>query len=132
MIEIQFQLRRYGLWLFLLGLLLGFVLPVFANRPLALGVHVAALLGGTFLMSLASFWPSREISTRVASVTGHALALGLLGLDLGLMLMATLADPMQRTGLRSLAVVVNLCSSLVMLFALGAILIGFQRPRDTV
>lgn len=129
MTEIQFQLRRYGLWLYLLGLLLGFVLPAFARRPIALGVHVAALLGGTFLMALASFWPRPGVSSRAVGITAHALALGLFGLDLGLTLTAALEDPARHPGLRLIALVLTVGSSLVILIAVAYILIGFKRDR---
>ena len=126
----QRRLCRYGLGLFLCGLLLGFALPAFANRPLASGAHEAALGAGTFLIALTVLWPELRCSERASSLLAHALALSLFGLVLGLTLLATLGARQDDSLVRSAGMLFNLGSSVVMLASVAALFVSLRAsPR---
>lgn len=63
------RLLQLGILLFLLGLLVGFVIPALANPRMGLASHLEGLLNGLFLVVLALLWP------RLALGPGAARAL---------------------------------------------------------
>jgi hydroxylaminobenzene mutase len=63
------QLVRYGVILFLLGLLTGFLLPAMANPRMGLSSHLEGVLNGMFLMILGGvIWPKLQLSGRTLSI----------------------------------------------------------------
>lgn len=70
--SIEGQRRRLitaGLLLFLLALLFGMsmVLPWLANQRMGLTAHLVGLLGGLFLLALASIWREHRLSPRLST-----------------------------------------------------------------
>jgi hydroxylaminobenzene mutase len=66
----------HGLFLFLLGLVTGLVLPQFANPRMGLAAHLEGLMNGTFLLALGSAWPRARLSPRAAKVAVGAVLYG--------------------------------------------------------
>ncbi len=52
------RLIWYGLFLFLIGLLTGFVEPQFTNVRMGLAAHLEGILNGIFLIALGAAWPA--------------------------------------------------------------------------
>jgi hydroxylaminobenzene mutase len=50
------RLMWHGMFLFLLGLITGFVEPLFANMRMGLAAHLEGLMNGTFLIALGAIW----------------------------------------------------------------------------
>jgi hydroxylaminobenzene mutase len=50
------RLMWHGMFLFLLGLLTGFVEPHFANMRMGLAAHLEGLMNGIFLLALGTAW----------------------------------------------------------------------------
>jgi hydroxylaminobenzene mutase len=68
------RLIWHGMFLFLLGLLTGLTLPLLKAEQLGLSAHLAALMGGMFLMILGLIWGHVKLQPRLLTVT-FALAL---------------------------------------------------------
>lgn len=62
------RLIRAGVLLFLLGLLVGFAVPAFANPRMGLASHLEGVMNGLFLIALGLLWPRLVLSTRLLSV----------------------------------------------------------------
>lgn len=60
------RLYWHGLFLFLLGLVTGLVVPQFVNPRMGLAAHLEGLMNGTFLLALGSAWPRARLSPRVS------------------------------------------------------------------
>jgi hydroxylaminobenzene mutase len=52
----QHRLVSAGIWLFLLGLLTGFVIPLMENPRVGLSSHLEGVINGIFLLALAAVW----------------------------------------------------------------------------
>ena len=50
------RLMWHGMFLFLLGLITGFVEPRFANIRMGLAAHLEGVMNGTFLIALGAIW----------------------------------------------------------------------------
>lgn len=61
------RLLQLGALLFLLGLLVGFVVPSLTNPRMGLASHLEGLLNGMFLLVLGFLWPRLLLGTRAAS-----------------------------------------------------------------
>ena len=57
-----------GMFLFLLGLLSGFVVPRFVNPRLGLAAHLAGVMNGTFLLALGAVWAHVRLTPRRKTV----------------------------------------------------------------
>jgi (hydroxyamino)benzene mutase len=68
------RLLRWGMALFLIGLLTGFVIPALANPRMALTSHLEGLMNGTFLVVLGLVWTRLRVSERTLRI-GFWLAL---------------------------------------------------------
>lgn len=55
----------YGMFLFLVGLLTGFVEEKFANPRMGLAAHLEGVMNGTFLLALGAVWTEVKLSTRL-------------------------------------------------------------------
>ncbi len=60
------RLVRHGMALFLLGLVVGVVVPAFTNPRMGLSAHLGALMTGTFLLALGAVWDEVRLGARAA------------------------------------------------------------------
>jgi hydroxylaminobenzene mutase len=68
------RLLWHGMFLFLLGLLTGFVEQKFNNPRMGLAAHLEGVMNGTFLVALGAAWPEVRLSIRAkAAAYGGAL-----------------------------------------------------------
>jgi hydroxylaminobenzene mutase len=58
------QLIWHGMFLFLLGLLTGFVEPQFTNPRMGLAAHLEGVMNGIFLIALGAVWTEVRLSPR--------------------------------------------------------------------
>jgi len=61
------RLIWYGMFLFLLGLLTGFVEPKFANPRMGLAAHLEGVMNGIFLVALGAAWAHVRLSPGLSS-----------------------------------------------------------------
>jgi hydroxylaminobenzene mutase len=59
------RLIWHGMFLFLLGLLTGFVETKFANPRMALAAHLEGVMNGTFLVALGAVWIEVRLSAKL-------------------------------------------------------------------
>ncbi len=59
------RLLWHGMFLFLLGLLTGFVEQKFANPRMGLAAHLEGVMNGTFLVALGAIWTEVRLSSRL-------------------------------------------------------------------
>jgi (hydroxyamino)benzene mutase len=64
----QRRLIWHGMFLFLLGLLVGFAEAHVANPRMGLAAHLEGLMNGTFLIALGAIWPFVKLSPRITTV----------------------------------------------------------------
>jgi (hydroxyamino)benzene mutase len=68
------KLLRWGMALFLLGLLTGSAFPIMANTRMGMSSHLAGLMNGMFLVILGLVWPKLRLGEKPLRV-GFYLAL---------------------------------------------------------
>lgn len=68
------RLLRFGMALFLLGLVTGLLLPAMANPRMGLSSHLEGIMNGMVLVLFGLLWPRLKLGAR-ASRAGFALAL---------------------------------------------------------
>jgi hydroxylaminobenzene mutase len=59
------QLLWHGMFLFLLGLSVGFVEQKFTNPRMGLAAHLEGVMNGTFLVALGAIWTEIRLSARL-------------------------------------------------------------------
>lgn len=59
------RLLWHGMFLFLLGLLTGFVEQNFSNPRMGLAAHLEGVMNGTFLVALGAVWTELRLSSRL-------------------------------------------------------------------
>lgn len=62
--EQERSLIRYGLLLFLLGLITGFLIPIMANPRMGLSSHLEGTLNGMLLIIFGIIWPKLKLSNK--------------------------------------------------------------------
>jgi len=62
------RLLQLGVLLFLIGLLIGFVIPALAVPRLGVSAHVNAVVGALFLLVLGLLWPQLRLGARAQGV----------------------------------------------------------------
>ena len=72
--KLSHKLVRYGITLFFLGLLTGFVIPVMRNPRMGLASHLEAVMNGMFLILLGLLWHTLRLSVG-ALKWGYSLSL---------------------------------------------------------
>lgn len=72
--KLSHKLVRYGITLFFLGLLTGFVIPVMRNPRMGLASHLEAVMNGMFLILLGLIWQRLRLPVG-ALKWGYALSL---------------------------------------------------------
>jgi hydroxylaminobenzene mutase len=65
MTDTKRRLLWHGMFLFLLGLLTGFVELKFANPRMGLAAHLEGVMNGTFLVALGAVWAEVHLSKRL-------------------------------------------------------------------
>jgi hydroxylaminobenzene mutase len=73
-LQLAHKLIRYGILLFLLGLITGFIIPALQNPRMGLSSHLEGILNGMFLALLGIIWPKLRLSNRALYV-GYGLSL---------------------------------------------------------
>jgi (hydroxyamino)benzene mutase len=68
------RLMWYGMFLFLLGLITGFVEHRFANMRMGLAAHLEGVMNGTFLLALGAVWTEVRLPSKTKAVA-YGLAL---------------------------------------------------------
>lgn len=63
MADTRRRLLWHGMFLFLLGLLTGFVELKFANQRMGLAAHLEGVMNGTFLVALGAVWAEVNLPT---------------------------------------------------------------------
>jgi hydroxylaminobenzene mutase len=58
-----------GVFLFFLGLIVGLIVPVFANPRMGLSSHIEGVLNGMFLIILGLIWHKVELSDKWLKIT---------------------------------------------------------------
>lgn len=72
----QRRLMWHGMFLFLLGLLTGFVESRFANVRMGLAAHLEGVMNGIFLLALGSAWIKLQLSNGVGRLAFWATLYG--------------------------------------------------------
>jgi (hydroxyamino)benzene mutase len=62
------RLLWHGMFLFLLGLITGFVEQKFANPRMGLAAHLEGVMNGTFLVALGAVWAEVKLPSRPKAV----------------------------------------------------------------
>jgi (hydroxyamino)benzene mutase len=70
------RLLWHGMFLFLLGLLTGFVGQKFANPRMGLAAHLEGVMNGTFVVALGAVWAQVRLSQRLKSVAYGSVLYG--------------------------------------------------------
>ena len=70
------RLLQAGVFLFLLGLLTGFAIPMLANPRMGLSSHMEGVLNGMFLIGIGLLWQRLQLSERMLSITFWLLLYG--------------------------------------------------------
>jgi hydroxylaminobenzene mutase len=74
--ETRRRLIRYGLLLFLLGLLTGFIVPSMANPRAGVAGHLEGVMNGMFLVVVGLAWTELSLSQRAGRVLSWLLLFG--------------------------------------------------------
>ena len=72
--KLSHKIVRYGMILFSLGLLTGFVIPLMRNPRMGLASHLEAVMNGMFLILLGLLWHKLRLSVG-ALKWGYGLSL---------------------------------------------------------
>jgi (hydroxyamino)benzene mutase len=67
--DVRRRLIRHGMFLFLLGLLTGFVEQSFRNPRMGLAAHLEGVMNGTFLLAVGAIWTTVRLSPRLTRAT---------------------------------------------------------------
>ena len=70
------RLLQFGIVLFLLGLITGFVIPAMGSPRLGLSAHLEGVMNGMFLILVGLFWKRLKLSERSLNLTFFALIFG--------------------------------------------------------
>ena len=73
------RLMWHGMFLFLLGLLTGFVEQRFANVHMGLAAHLEGVMNGIFLMALGAIWTEVELPSRAKAIAYWTMLYGTYG-----------------------------------------------------
>lgn len=63
------RLLQLGVFLFLVGLLTGFTLPLLVNPRMGLASHLEGIMNGIFLILLGLLWPRLRLSRTLLGIT---------------------------------------------------------------
>lgn len=89
MLETQAHLLLVnGLFLFILGLVNGFVIPFFTNSRMGLSAHLAGVQNGMVLLIFGLLWPKISLSDSMLQITFWLSLFSMYAIWFGLMLAA--------------------------------------------
>jgi (hydroxyamino)benzene mutase len=136
------QLLRFGVVLFLLGLLTGLAVPATANPRMALASHVEGLMNGMFLLLLGLLWPKLVLSPRALTLAFWFMVYGAYAnwfatilaaiLPAGAALMPLAGQGHSGSAAEEAVVKVLLVSlSILMIAGCGIVLVGLRRPAES-
>ena len=63
------RLYWHGIFLFLLGLISGLVVPLMVNPRMGLSAHLGGVINGIFLVALGVIWGHLKLSARLSAAT---------------------------------------------------------------
>lgn len=132
------RLIQAGAFLFLLGLLIGFVIPMVTNPRMALSSHLEALMNGLFLMVLGLLWDRLKLSEKTFQALFALAIFGTFANMIATLLAAVwgsgaampiAAGAYEGTPLQESVIMILLGTlSLAMVAALVLVLLGLRRP----
>ena len=70
------KLIYYGVILFFIGLIIGLIVPIFANPRLGVSSHIEGVLNGMFLIILGLIWNKIDLSNKWLKITFLAAIYG--------------------------------------------------------
>jgi hydroxylaminobenzene mutase len=88
MTTISAMLCFAGLLLFLIGLFLGFGIPIFGSPRLGLSAHVTAMQSGIALIAIGLLWPHLRFWSGWSAPTAHVLWISLYVVSVGMTMSA--------------------------------------------
>lgn len=126
-----------GIVLFLLGLIIGLLVPIFENPRMGVSSHIEGVLNGMFLVVLALIWHKIDLSVRWLKITFWLAAYGTFANCLGILIAAifnggkmlgVMANGQEGTALVEGVISFALISlSIAMLMVCVAVLVGLKR-----
>ncbi|MBK7630254.1 MAG: hydrogenase [Ignavibacteriales bacterium] len=66
--EYSRKLIRYGIILFFLGLITGFIIPILENPRMALSSHLEATMNGMLLIIFGLIWPKLNLTNKLSKI----------------------------------------------------------------
>lgn len=66
--EYSRKLIRYGILLFLLGLITGFLIPLLQNPRMGLSSHLEATMNGMLLIIFGLIWPKLNLTSKLSKI----------------------------------------------------------------
>lgn len=136
------QLIFLGVLLFLLGLLVGLIIPLLANPRMGLSSHLEGVMNGMFLMILGLIWNKIDLSPRWTKITFWMAIYGTFANWFGILFAAIFdagemlgiaAEGNKGTPLAEGVVTFSLLSlTIAMLFVCIAILVGLRKGLFSV
>jgi len=134
--NISRRLKMLGMFLFLLGLLTGFVIMEFKNARMGLAAHLEGVMNGTFLVVAGFVWSELKITDTVKKILYWTLLYGTFAnwffTLLSAMLGTSQINPISGAGYTGTAVTENLVTfglatvGLTMVFSLVLIVYGLR------
>lgn len=132
------RLLQFGVLLFLVGLLTGFVIPALSNPRMGLASHLEGLMNGLFLIALGLIWPRLVLGRgALGAIYGFALygtfvnwAATLLAAiwGAGAPMMPIAAGPRTGSAMQESVLMIMLITlSVAMVVVCGLVLVGLRR-----
>lgn len=129
-----------GVFLFLLGLIIGLFVPIFANPRMGVSSHIEGVLNGMFLIILALIWHKIDLSIRWLKITFWLAVYGTFANCLGILfaaifnggkMLGIMAQGKEGTALVEAVIGFSLISlSIAMIVVSIAVLIGLKRNME--
>lgn len=131
------QLIFLGILLFLLGLIIGLLAPVFENPRMGVSSHIEGVLNGIFLIVLGLIWHKIDLATRWLKITFWLAVYGTFANCLGILfaaifnggkMLGIMANGQEASALVEGIIGFSLVSlSIAMLFVSVLTLVGLKR-----
>ncbi len=131
------KLIYFGAVLFFIGLIIGLIVPIFANPRMGVSSHIEGVLNGMFLIVLGLIWYKVDLSNQWLKITFWSAIYGTFANCFGILIAAIFnagkmldisANGQEGTPIVEGIVTFSLVSlSIAMLVACAAVLIGLRR-----
>ncbi len=135
------KLIYLGLILFLIGLIIGLIVPVFANPRMGVSSHIEGVLNGMFLIILGLIWNKVDLSNQWLKITFWSAVYGTFANCFGILIAAIFnagkmlgiaANGQEGPPVIEGIVAFSLISlSIAMLLVSVAVLVGLRRNMQT-